>query len=687
MYIVCRKVYTYSEFSALCVTTRAYSWSHTVHVVFVQLYCCICFKCFPPHSSSQLPCEWFCGRQRPPKIHVLWERYARGTFLSPATLVPICIYDLSIMHEHNGYCVHFVYICYNYIASGSHIFLALMSASFLQVLVALSDRNAVKLEGHPSWFTMCMTDPNLPPLPSAVLVKRAKKEDIFHKVRRGTGYALQSLRRPMSMGIDALAAENGRLSPSSSLESLESSFKKLQGANVTMPRHTRKERRPLTALFNFSHFPPDSPTHLSPSVQPAALTAAKQNGSLVANTGEGTSRVTARAEIWDETAASPSVPTSPLLTRRTAARDISARRKKLGGILNVLRGSLLPPTHSLDLTSTQRRKRAATEAGDDMVDGVGAGGGDGAEEKKRRWSLSDDVKHRIVPMSPPFTSSATSSPFTSPQRRPLAATPSSSTLDPASTTHRRVQSEIVTGTEEFDWIDTAAPEPERDLSRDIGSTDLLALEKNSGVILSDGSWYSAEEDLKDDENSKDRNIPAVGQHLSTSASKLIYSGPPCEAENGISMTSKGVTRATKLKSKSTGNILEAVAGEERTARSHRPLSRTRCCALSRESSGSSVEDEYATANSRPLSRTSGSDEPGGTTSEETSLDISTRIKAIGRVNAISSQAEFRAEFPPVVGERESGSASRVVAVSGEERISRWRSLEDLLGALPFQKKR
>lgn len=533
--------------------------------------------------------------------------------------------------------------------------------------MSLSDRESVKLEGHPSWFTMCKTDPNLPPPPTAVPVKKSKKEDIFHRVRRGTGYALQSLRRPMSVGIEALAAENGPLSPSSSMEGLEASLKKLQGANVTMPRRTRKERKPLSALFN-------SPSHV-----PSPLGASTdQNGKIV--NGRDVSGhipdVISHVRPTDE-AASFSVPTSPLLSRRTARENGTTRRKKFGGILNALRGSLLPTTHSIDLTTT-RRKRAATEAGEDTTDG------DMPEEKetKRRWSLSGDVKHRIVPLSPPF--SASSSPFSSPQhtvRQLLASTTSSSSLDPTpGAVHRRVHSEISPGSTEYQWTDIPKSE----------SADLLAPERTSAAVLSDGSWYSAEEELRDEETLRKTSPRRRMKKGSSSASKLLYS-------RSHTVEAEGVNPTTKIKSRSAENLLGGEKEEEEKEeeeglmfRVHPPLTRMRCHALSNGSSGSSVEEEYATANSRPDSRNSGSNEMGGDTAggtgrEESSLDSSTSVKAVGRANAISLNPNFRAVSP--MGDRERRSSADDTASSSGERISRWRSFEDLLGALPLKKKR
>ena len=565
-----------------------------------------------------------------------------------------------------------------------------------QALVSLSDRVAVKLEGHPSWFTMCKTDPNLPPPPNAVLVKKAKKEDIFHRVRRGTGYALQSLRRPMSMGIDALAAENGgRLSPSSSIDSLEASFRKLQGANVTMPRRTRKERKPLSGLF---YSPPHVP---GPPVAAASVQNGRPGG--FSNGHEISSGhvpdVISRVGAMDESA-SFSVPTSPLMSRKVAAREGSTlRRKRLGGILNVLRGSFLPAMHSIDLATLQR-KRAATEAGEDVTDGDMPVG---EEETKRRWSLSGDFKHRIVPLSPTFSSS--SSPFSSPQhtkRQPLTSTTSSSSLDPSpGSAHRRVHSEITPSTTDYQWSDATA----EDLKKS-ESAGLLAPETTSGAVLSDGSWYSAEEELKDEETPKKQSPARVLKTGSSSASKLLYSRSHT-VDDGF----EGVNSVTKMKSRSADNLLSG--GGEREGlgfRVHLPLTRTRCHALSRgSSSGSSVEDDYTTPNSGPHSSTSGSDEVGGVKGGvtmdgdmggvtgrdggegESSLESSTRLKAIGRVNAISLNPRFRAIHP--MGDGEIGSpADGEVAPSSSpsssgERISRWRSFEDLLGALPLQKRK
>ena len=555
--------------------------------------------------------------------------------------------------------------------------------------MALSDRDAVKLEGHPSWFTICKTDPNLPPPPSAVLVKKARKEDIFHRVRRGTGYALQSLRRPMSAGIDALAAENGgRLSPSSSIDSLEASFKKLQAANLTMPRRTRKERKPLSALFT-------SPPHVSGQPVSAASDRNGWPGAGISNSSSSGHDVVSRVGAADESA-SLSVPTSPLMTRKTARESSTLRRKKLGGILSVLRGSLLPTMHSIDLTTLQR-KRAATEAGEDFTDGDMLD--EGGEGTKRRWSLSGDVKHRIVPpLSPPF--SASSSPFSSPQhttRQPLTSTTSSSSLDPfPGVAHRRAHSEITPTTTDYQESDDVATED----GKKSESAGLLALDVTSSAVLSDSSWYSAEEELKDEETPKKQSPTRVLKTGSYSASKLLYS-----RSHTVDEGSEGLSSVTKMKSRSAENLLlsggeeeeEGEGGEGLSFREHLPLTRTRCHALSHGSScGSSVEDDYSKPNSRPHSRNSGGpDEMGGITgSEESSLDSSTRLKAIGRVNAISLNPRFPDVFPVDDGEKESPSAADNAAASSSslsslsgERISRWRSFEDLLGALPLQKRR
>lgn len=524
----------------------------------------------------------------------------------------------------------------------------------------------VRLQGLPNWFPICDTDPNLPALPTPVPVKKTKKEDIFHRVRRGTGYALQSLRRPMSMGIEALAAE-GRMSPSSSIENLETSIKKLQRAHITMPRRVKKERRPLTGLFTTS--PSHVPNVASVQQQPNSKiekTSDAQNGPI---NSEKNTFIDIVDTDNDAVIAPLSVPTSPLLQRRavSAGRE-SGRRNKLAGILNVLRGSLLPTMHSVD-----GRKRSATEA----VDG----------NSNRRWSLSGEVKHRIGPLSPPL--STASSPFSSPQHRRMQQVKTTA----AQSSHRRTNSaaDIL----DYEWTDS----PDIPLSDTVKDTivienysatantlvmDSLTTTENSlnTALLSDSSWYSAEEELKDEEGGL--KSQATNQEVTSkdghSRSRRLYSHP--EKNNDLDLNQR-IKPASKKKSKSVDDILDTVSRsevvDEGVQRNHAPLARTRCHALSHGSSSGSSVEEYGSANSRPLSvRTSSEEDPPG----ESSLDSSTRLKMIGRVNALSSSSQMYRV--PVQSEGSvDGASSGGTAVATS--VSRWRSFDNLLSALPLQK--
>jgi hypothetical protein len=222
---------------------------------------------------------------------------------------------------------------------------------------------------------------------------------------------------------------------------------------------------------------------------------------------------------------------------------------------------------------------------------------------------------------------------------------------------------------------------------------LLGPEKNSGALLSDGSWYSAEEDFKDEEKVKvkiDQN-PVVASSKTTSSSvsnKLVHTRSDT-VENFLDGGGK-LSLASKLKSRSAEDLLDRLAKEEEggTQRAHPPLARTRCTALSRNSSGSSVE-EYATANSRPLSGASDSDEPGGDKGGKSSLESDARqLKvAAGPASAVSSASPKSVAVVPVAVGREGRGSGSSGGGSAGERISRWRSFEDLLGALPLQKRR
>ena len=521
----------------------------------------------------------------------------------------------------------------------------------LQVLLPLLDGDVVKLQGQPSWFPMCNTDPNLPPLPSPVLPKKTKKEDIFHRVRRGTGYALQSLRRPMSMAIDALAMDgSGRLSSSSSIDNFESSMKKLQAANVTMPRRVKKERRPLSGLFT------NSPLHVATGQQDVKVRGTGQQDVKVRDTEQNSTTINGnsfsnphtefvRQEI-DTQRASLSVPTSPLLTRKakSAGKD-NSRRKKFAGILNALRGSLL---HSVD--SSRARKRATM----DEADGNRVTGGGHV----RHWSISGDLKQRIYPL-PASSLSAASSPYSSPLH---TRTQQVATRRNADTSSKTAPSDELDGGMSYD-VESSSDATER-----AALMDSLSVEKDSSALLSDGSWYSAEEDLT--EEGKLKNKAADYPKIAAGRLRTVYTSTRL-----VKDTDGKINTASKMtKCRSADDILDDSIAFERMAEGEpHLLSRAH---YSGDSSASSVDD-YNTANSRPLSATSSSDGLG-----ESLDDIHMQSSTIEQ----GSVASPNHEDVPTVPDLEGSNGSSGGRGDSAAPVSRWRSFDDLLGALPTKLK-
>lgn len=476
--------------------------------------------------------------------------------------------------------------------------------SILQVLLSLADSDVVKLQGLPGWFPMCDTDPNLPPLPSPVLAKKTKKEDIFQRVRRGTGYALQSLRRPASM-------EGGRLLSTSSIENLT---KKLQGANVTMPRRVKKDRRPLSGLFF------NTPLHVATTLQDSTPTAMEENG-----TSGGKDFVDFADVDKDEDdvqRASLSVPSSPLLARRmfSAGRD-STRKKKISSILNVLKDSLLP-IQSIDLPHIH----SAAERGH------------GNGESSRRLSLSMDVKRRQIPASPLSTSS---SPFSSPIRTRARQVTTQGTSPTDVSTRLAHEREIKASRGRLDGTGRKGSN---------SAMDSLTGKRATFSLLSE---YSAEEEVSLSEHSKMKKDAGIQR--------------PNAFPGGV-----------KIRSRSADDILdvdiEADLSPDEQREYQIPETRTRAHDLSRDSSGSSME--YNTTDSRPLSLCSSSDDPG-----ESSLDNGMRTR---QTKAITSTHKL---VPIVTGGQEEtdGNPTEHTIQDAAAPLSRWRSFDDLLGAIPFKK--
>ena len=530
-----------------------------------------------------------------------------------------------------------------------------------QVLLSLADNDVVKLQGLPGWFPMCATDPNLPPLPSPVLVKKTKKDDLFHRVRRGTGYALQSLRRPVSMGIDILGLESSRMSPSSSMENLANDMKKFQRAGTTMPRNVKKERRPLSGLFGN---PPSTPPLANNKHD------AKENG----GTGEDfVDFVDTGKDDTEDITVSLSVPTSPLLARRvTSMGRESGRRKKLSNILGILKGSLLPP-QSVDIPLAQ----VATA--------------ENYDESGRRMSHSMELKRRQIPFSPLSTSS---SPFSSPvHKRIQQVTTREDGSDERLTL--RAEEEARHGRTEGNVVeDGALPEGKADSSRrenqdsDV-ALDSLTAKEASLALISDSSWYSAEEDLSLTDLSRKRRGDDARHKVSTATKSAQHpNGRNFSRPNDNNWK---MNPAAKVRSRSADDLLDVDYGADVEQREYpipgpltqelRIYDRSR---LVRESSASSME--YNTADSRPVSTYSSSDEPG-----ESSLDTNMRIKMIGRKNAITSTPHPTPVSLAEVNfgrddDREYNPAVPTVEESASSvPLSRWRSFDDLLGSLPFKK--
>lgn len=529
-----------------------------------------------------------------------------------------------------------------------------------QVLLSLTDSDVVKLQGLPSWYPVCAPDPNLPALPSPVLVKKRKKEDLLHIVRTRTGQALQTLRRPASVGIEILGLEGVRVSPSSSVENLKDEMKKINAANVTVPRRrVKKERRPVTELFN------SEPSVASGNGERAGRVKG-QNGDL-ADSPVGSRDI----EVMQT---SLSVPSSPLLTRRarSAGRD-SSRRKKLTGIVNVLRGSLIS-SDSVDLPHSP-----PTDSEDSDTD------------TSHYLSQSVDMRRRHVPISPLFTS-ASSSPSNSPARKRVQNMASQTKSPERKCVEDRGQGNgrIVTGAIPRS-ADTSLPESEMSPSpaHTHGSVDGLMREgeRATFAIFSDSSWYSAEEELNLEE--------VVGK----GGSQVNGRGSP---GRGVDVTEsifpssfkRNFEDATGRKRSRSADDLLDMSFESDTEEGGYPtpgyLATLHPQQLQRDSSASSVE--YTTADSQPVSTYSSCNDVGQPGESSLDAGVRTQLAAQGIMHTHSAQ-------PPTssAGQASVGSSDRDHRPIGVQRImeeevvappvSRWRSFDDLLGSLPIKKLR
>lgn len=466
-----------------------------------------------------------------------------------------------------------------------------------QVLLSLADNDVVKLQGLPSWFPVCNTDPNLPTHPDAVLSKKPKREDIFHRVRRGTGYALQTLRRPRSMAIDTLGLEGSPMRSSSSIENLAKNVKKLQGGGVTMPRRARKERRPLSSGL----YLPTSTTE--------STTTAKE----ISNGNVDIPHIN-KLEDNDAVSLSSSVPSSPLLFHKD--RKDSGPKKRFPAIFQALRGSLLP-SQSFDLAHL---RPAASE------------------DTSRRLSLSADGRHQI--RASPLSTSST--PSTNPQQ----VTPQDASQGGKST--QLQQNEANPNKKET-----------RDSNRETTP---------SRSHISDGSWNSTEEDphfKKLFKRSKKKKFKTTD---TMTLRPLSGNSSTSRLKNG-----EKIVTATKKKSRSADDLLDAGLDEQTNPvpayTHHSPH-------LSQDSCSSSASCN--TADSRPMSVDSSSDDPG-----EQSLDGSARSSKMPKGSKVTTSSPKLIPIAPVEHNDTDGAAHS--APDTVTPLSRWRSLDDLLEALPLKK--
>ena len=463
-----------------------------------------------------------------------------------------------------------------------------------QVLLSLADNDVVKLQGLPSWFPVCNIDPNLPPLPAAVLSKKPKREDIFHRVRRGTGYALQTLRRPRSAAIDTLGLEGSPLSSSGSIENLA---KKLQGGGVTMPRRTRKDRRPLSSGLYL----------------PTSTTKDTESTTTAKEIGNGNVDSPHANKLEDNDAVSRSVPSSPLLLHKD--RKDNGPKKRFPAIFQALRGSLLP---SQSFDPAYLRQAAS-------------------EDTSRHLSLSADGRHQV--RASPLSTSST------PSAKPQQVTPQDASRGSRSTQPQQ---------------DEATPN-----KKETRYSNRETTPSHSRIL--DGSWYSTEEDPDSKKLSKRSKKKKFKITDTMTFRRLSGHSNTSGLKNG-----EKIGIATKKKSRSADDLLDGGLDEQT---SPVPAYTHYSPHLSQDSCSSSASGN--TADSRAMSVDSSSDDPG-----EQSLDGTTRSKMPKRSKVITSSPKL-IPIAPVEHNDTDGVAHS--APDTASPLTRWRSLDDLLEALPLKK--
>lgn len=310
-------------------------------------------------------------------------------------------------------------------------------------------------------------------------------------------------------------------------------------------------------------------------------------------------------KVDDYEVVSLSVPSSPLLSHKD--RKDSGHKKIFTGILHALRGSLLP-SQSFDLPHS---RPAASE------------------DESRRLSMSADARHqiRVSPLS-------------------------------TSTKSQRVMPQDASQGAELQQENKATPS-----KKEIRDSNRETTPKHS--LISDGSWYSSEEDPHSKKLSKHSKKKKL--KITDTMTFRPHSGHS-RLKNG-----EKIGAATKQKSRSADDLLDG--GFDEQSSSVPTYSLNYSPHLSQDSCSSSAS--YNTADSRRMSVDSCSDDP-----TDQSLDGSLRSKMAKRPSVPTSSPK---SIPIAPTEHNDTDGVVHSAPDTVTPLTRWRSFDDLLDALPLKK--
>ena len=441
------------------------------------------------------------------------------------------------------------------------------------------------------------------------------------------------------------------------MESLHSKeeIRNIRAGDVTVPRRRLKKRRPISDLFAN---PAGAPRGSSERQR-------KTNSDLV-----DSAQVGKDAKAWPT---SISVPVSPLIQRGN--RRDSGRKKKLAGILSILKSSQ-PPAQGIDVPDSSHTELDLSNI--------------------KSFSRSVELKRRFIPVSP-LSTSASTSPFTSPIRRRTGSVPirpqSAKTREHGGQGRDDEDNETAEDTEGVLRESAMSVSPEEvahSHGSDVVMDSLKTGEKSAHAMFSDSSWYSAEEEV--DSGGKERSNVGVHRTSPGLNSSAAVNGTSLFAGSSI------IDVAAQKRSRSADDLLDLNYESEREASEYtisEGLLQLHAHHLERDSSASSVE--YTTADSGPVSTYSSCDDVHG--QGESSLDAGKRKQVMvesvdtewgetplaggGEGQQIGNgrgQQAFRGELFD----------GRVQHVAVEELpphrpVLRWRSFDDLLDSFPLKK--